>query len=92
MLKPSAEERLLAEDYDDIILFCDYSYDDALIGVTHDNRAVYDYEMMVIWLMEEEGWSEEDAVAWVEYNAIGSLQCAGAYGPIVMYPLRRITE
>lgn len=32
----------------------DFSYDDALISVTHDNRAVYDYEKMVEWLISTE--------------------------------------
>ena len=40
----TAEEKLIENGFSDIVIFQDYSYDDALIGVTHDNRAVYDYE------------------------------------------------
>lgn len=39
----SAEERLLENGYEGIKFLTNYSYDDALIGVTSDDRAVYDY-------------------------------------------------
>ena len=43
----TAEEKLLENGYEDVKYLTNFSYDDALIGVTHDNRAVYDYEKMV---------------------------------------------
>ena len=43
----SAEQMLLDEGYEDVKYLVNYSYDDALIGVTTDNRAVYDYDKMV---------------------------------------------
>lgn len=73
--------------YEDVIIFENFSYDDAFIGVSHDNRAVYDYEQMVMWLMEKEGWSEEDAVEWIEFNTIRSLPYLGDSSPIVVYPI-----
>ena len=57
-----AEERLLNAGYEDVIILKDYSYDDALIGVTEDNRVVYDYVKMVDWLVKKEGWSEIEAI------------------------------
>ena len=63
----------------------DYSYDDALIGVTEDGRAVYDFDLMVAWLMETEGWEEIDAIEWIEYNTLRALPYMGSGAPLVMY-------
>lgn len=52
----TAAERLAEMGYDDVIVLENYSYDDALIGVTEDHRAVYDFDKMVEWLCEKEGF------------------------------------
>lgn len=83
----NAEERLLDAGYDGIKYLTNYSYDDALIGVSEDGRAIYDYEKMVEWLMEEEGWSDEEAVEWIEFNTIRALLYMGEGAPIIMHPL-----
>ena len=62
-----------------------FSYDSALIGVSHDDRAIYDYDLMVEWLMEDQGFTEEEAVEWIDYNTIRALPYMGADGPIVLY-------
>lgn len=83
----TAEEKSAAAGYEDVILFADYSYDDALIGITECGRAVYDCDKMVEWLMQHTGWDMEQAVEWIEYNTIGALPNAGPAGPVVMYSL-----
>lgn len=74
---------------EDTILFGDtfMSYDGAIIGVTTDGRAVYDFDKMVEELMQDEEWSYEDAVEWIDYNTIRSLPYAGLKAPIIMYPI-----
>lgn len=47
-------DKLADYDISRIKLLTDFSYDDALIGVTEDSRAIYDYDKMVKWLIEEE--------------------------------------
>lgn len=81
------KERLLDAGYKGIKYLTDYSYDDALIGVSHDGRAIYDYEKMIDWLMNEEGWTDEEAVEWIEYNTMRALPYMGEREPIIMYPL-----
>ena len=83
----NAEERLLYAGYEGIKYLTNYSYDDALIGVTEDGRAVYDYEKMIEWLMNEEGWSDNEAVEWIETNTLRALPYMGEDAPIVIYPL-----
>lgn len=83
----TAEEKLLENGYDGVVILTDYSYDDALIGVTEDGRAVYDFEKMVAWLMEAEGCAPDEAVEWIEYNTIRALAYMGPDAPVIMYPL-----
>ena len=83
----SASERLVECGYEDVVILENYSYDDALIGVTDDNRAVYDFNKMVAWLMDKEEFSYDEAVEWIEYNTIRALPYAGPGAPLIMYPL-----
>lgn len=83
----TAEERLLDAGYENVPYFSNFAYDSALIGVTTDGRAIYDFNLMVDWLMEEEGWSDIEAIEWIEYNTIRALPYMGAKAPIVMYSL-----
>ena len=83
----NAEERLLNAGYEDVKYLVNYSYDDALIGVSEDGRAIYDFDKMVDCLVDEEGWTDEEAVEWIEYNTIRALPYFGEGAPIIMYPL-----
>jgi len=81
-----AEQKLLDNGYEGVKFFTNFSYDDALIGVSEDGRAVYDYEKMVEWLVETEGWTYEEAAEWIDYNTIRAIPYMGEGAPIVMYP------
>ena len=83
----TAEEKIISAGYEDVILLANYSYDDALVGVTEDGRAVYDFWKMVAWLVEKEGFEETEAIEWIEYNTIRAIPYMGAQGPIIMHPL-----
>lgn len=85
----NAEERLLEYGYDDVKYLVNESYDDALIGVSEDGRAIYDYDKMVDWLVDKYDWTDEEAVEWIEYNTIRALPYFGEGAPIIMYPLPR---
>lgn len=80
-----AEERLLKNGYEGVKYLTDFSYDTALIGVSHDDRAIYDFDLMVEWLMEDQGFTEEEAVEWIDYNTIRALPYMSADGPIVLH-------
>ena len=78
---------LRAELPEDAIVFDNMSYDGSIVGVTTDGRVVYDYDKMVEELMEDEGWSYEDAAEWIDYNTIRSIPYAGPGAPIIMYSI-----
>lgn len=83
----TAEEKLLEAGYEDVVILTDYSYDDALVGVTEDGRAVYDFDKMVKWLIETTGMDPFEAVEWIEYNTIRALPYAGNRAPIIICPI-----
>ncbi len=83
----NAEKRILDAGYEDVIIFSGDSYDDALIGISEDGRAIYDFNLMVKWLMDNDDMDETDAIEWIEYNTIRSLPYVGGKSPIVMYAL-----
>lgn len=61
-------------------------YDEAIIGVTHGGRVVYDYDNMVIHLMNEDDMTAEDAADFISYNTIRSLDyMSTANKPTIMY-------
>lgn len=83
----TANDRLVDAGYEGTIIFSGYSYDDALIGVSEDGRAIYDFDLMVEWLMKNDNCTDTEAIEWIEYNAIRSLPYFGDKAPIVMYRL-----
>ena len=81
----SAEEKILNAGFEDIIILKNFSYDTALVGISDDRRAIYDFNKMVQWLMRVEGFDETEAIEWIEYNTIRALPYAGAKAPIVAF-------
>ena len=85
----SAAERLVENGYENVVVFAgEYTYDDALIAVTDDERAVYDFDKMVSWLAKHEGVDELTATEWLDHEMLLGLQEMGPDGPVVIYPLQ----
>lgn len=72
---------------DDVIILDNYDFADAFVGMTNENRAVYDYDKMVRWLMNEAEISDIDAVDWIDYNILRALPYMGDKAPIILYNL-----
>ena len=83
----NAEEKLLNNGYEDVKYLTNYSYDDALIGVSENGRAIYDYNLMIEWLVFNEGFEPSEAIEWINYNTIRALPYMGEDAPIVLFPL-----
>ena len=80
----SAAEKLVDAGYEDVVIFDNPSYDNALVGVSEDNRAIYDYDKMVVWLAVTWGISREEAVEFIEYKTIRALPYKED-APIILY-------
>lgn len=67
-------KELIADyEYEDITIFSNPDYASAFIGISEDNRAVYDYDKMVEFLMDKDGMTDIEAIEFIEYNTIRSL-------------------
>lgn len=82
----SVIEKLKDLGYEDVVIFDNPSYEDAIVGVSHDNRAIYDFNLMVMWLIENEEMEDIDAIEFIEYNTIRSLPYYDD-SPIILYPI-----
>lgn len=59
---------------DDAVVFENPSYETAIVGYdVHSNRIIYDYERMIDYLVENEQMNEDEAVEFIDYNTIRSL-------------------
>ena len=65
------------------IVLDNQSYDNSIIGLTFDGRAIYDYDLMVQELIDE-GYSAEDAIDWIDYNTIRGLIYIGEKDSLVV--------
>lgn len=73
--------------YEETVLFENPDYASAIIGISEDGRLIYDYDLMVQFLMGTDGMEQEDAIDFIDYNTIGSLPYAGEKAPVVMYKI-----
>jgi hypothetical protein len=85
----SIDTELRSELPEDALVFDNLAYDNAIIGVTIDDRVVYDYDKMIEDLVASEGFTLEEAIEWIDYNTIGVLPYSEDNRPIVMYPITR---
>lgn len=58
---------------DEMVVFTEEHYDKAIIGVTQDGCAVYDYDKLVEAMVTQEDLTPDEAADWIGYNMIRSL-------------------
>lgn len=71
MMKNEIAEML--STLDECKIFSDPDFDDAIIGITTDDRVVYSFHGMIESLMNSAGITYEEAKEFIEYNTIRSL-------------------
>ena len=81
MVRPEIRERLDGE----ALVFDNPAYDNSIIGQTFDGRAIYDVEAMAEELAADDGITTEEAMDFIDYNAIRSLPYAGEKAPVVVH-------
>ena len=81
MVKPEVRELL----DDDALVFDNPAYDNSIIGQTFDGRAIYDVEAMAEELATDDEITIEEAMDFIDYNAIRSLPYAGDKAPVVVH-------
>lgn len=72
--------------FDEAVVFDDPDYDEAIVGVTDEGQAVYDFDRMVEILVERDGMEPLAAIDFIDYNTIRALPYI-ENPPIVMHRL-----
>lgn len=72
----------------EIPVFNNPSFESAIIGISHDNRAIYSYSKMIDCLVDET-MSYEEAVEFIDYNTLRILSYY-SNAPIIMYDIEDI--
>lgn len=83
-IKEQLEKYYIEDEETSIILFDSPNYDEAFVGLTMDNRAVYDYDKMIDSLMKEDNITYDEAVEFIDFNTIRSLPYIGDKGPVII--------
>lgn len=63
---------LIDAGYDDTVLAD--GFDDALVGVSTDGAAVYDYEFMVTILVDRDKMDPDEAREYIDYKVLRAVQ------------------
>ena len=71
---------------DEALFLAPDCYNEAIIGISHDDRIIYSYDKLVEVLMQR-GNTLEDARAWADSNIVESLVYLGEKSPIVLYEI-----
>ena len=82
MIYKTPEDILVDKGYGDVIVFRNPDYTTALFALTDKHQAVYDYDLMIEWLVENEDMDFEEAADFVCYN---SSYYYGDNYPIIYY-------
>lgn len=75
-----------------VLLLTNHSYDNSIVGVTEDGRAIYDMNKMVEEFAEDESCDELEAIEWIEYNTVRALPYMGERCPIIITPIDDIAD
>ena len=86
-VEDTVEQKILDEGFEDILIFSNNDYADAFIGISEDGRSVYDYDLMVEWLVNHDNMEHDEAIEWIEYNTIKALPYFKDKAPIIIYKI-----
>lgn len=68
-----------------IPIFDNPKFPNSILGISYDNRVIYDMEQMITDLMEEDDISYIDALEFIEYNTLRIIPYMGENAPIILY-------
>lgn len=78
------KEKLQELDFEETIILENPSYSTAITGISSNGNLIYDYDLMIEYLIEHDNMSYEDAVEFIDYNTIRAIDYMGEFKPIIM--------
>ncbi len=86
------KEKLEELGYEGTVILENPSYDTAIIGISSNGNLIYDYELMVNYLIEHDNMTYEDAVEFIDYNTIRAIDYMGELKPIIMNKIEELND
>lgn len=71
--RKSINEFVKFNEDDPIIFLENPSFDKSIVGITENNKLIYDYSSMIEEYMEDEKCSYEDAEEFIQYNTLRAI-------------------
>lgn len=88
---PSPEEILEDNGYDPeelgkngTVVFKHFDFSTAIVGISRDDRVIYDYEKMIEHLINYENMTAEEAIEYIDFN-FSSPMGGDKKWPVIMY-------
>lgn len=78
------KEKLQELGFEETIILENPSYSTAITGISSNGNLIYDYDLMIEYLIEHDNMSYEDAVEFIDYNTIRAIDYMGEFKPIIM--------
>lgn len=85
MSKTERRDLLVELGFEDSVVFENPDYDSAIVGYDENSgRIIYDYEKMIVHLMDVDNMSYEDAMEFIDYNTVRACPYMGERAPIIL--------
>ena len=81
------KEWLTDNEFDDTIMFECPDYVTAVVGISEDNRLIYDYDKMAQHLVDTDNIEYDEACDFIDYNTLRALPYMGGAKPIILMPI-----
>ena len=81
------KEYLTEQCFTDTVVLEGPSYISAVVGISTDGRLIYSRDLMVKYLGEHDGMTEQVANEFIDFNTMGALPNMGEKAPIIMEEL-----
>ena len=81
-------EKLIQFGYQDVLLYQNPDFDQAIIGVdANSNAVIYDFDLMVQDMVKKDGVTQEEATEFIQYNTIRATPYMPQPRPIILRKL-----
>lgn len=84
MVDEKLRQKICEETEGEAVVFDKPAFDKAIVGISHDDRVIYDYEKMVKEFASDNSVSEEEAEEFIMVNILRALPDMGEHRPIIL--------
>ena len=81
------KQYLVESGFTDTIILENPSYETAIVGISENEELIYDYDLMVEYLVNTEKMTYEEADDFISYNTLRTIPYMHGKRPIIMYHL-----